>query len=214
MRLTGVWNDITIMRELVFATNNPHKLKEIREIIGDQLRILSLADIGCNEDIPEDAETLEGNASLKSWYVWNKYGKNCFADDTGLEIDALGGRPGVKSARYAGEDCIPENNIRKVLDELEVKIDRKARFRTVISLIRNGIEVQFEGTAEGVILHEKRGKDGFGYDPVFLPDGFNLSFAEMSPDEKNKISHRARATQKLIDHLKHSLLLPKTDPAG
>lgn len=202
------------MKELVFATNNPHKLKEIREIIRDQFRVLSLADIGCNEEIPEDAATLEGNASLKSWYVCNKYGKDCFADDTGLEIEALGGRPGVKSARYAGEDCIPANNIRKVLVELEGKIDRRARFRTVISLIRNGMEVQFEGTVEGAILHEKRGKDGFGYDPVFLPDGFNLSFAEMSLEEKNKISHRARAIQKLIDHLRRSSQLLKTNPAG
>ncbi|MCK9398489.1 MAG: non-canonical purine NTP diphosphatase [Bacteroidales bacterium] len=202
------------MKELVFATNNPHKLKEIREIIGNKFQILNLVDIGCNEEIPEDAATLEGNASLKSWYVWNKYGKDCFADDTGLEIETLEGKPGVKSARYAGEDCIPANNILKVLDELEGKIDRKARFRTVISLIINGIEVQFEGTVEGTILHEKRGKEGFGYDPVFLPDGFNLSFAEMSPEEKNNISHRARATQKLIDHLKRSSQLPKTNPAG
>jgi XTP/dITP diphosphohydrolase len=204
MRLTGVWNDIAIMRELIFATKNLHKLKEIREIIGDRFMVLSLTDIGCYEEIPEDATTLEGNASFKAWFVFNKYRKDCFADDTGLEIEALGGRPGVKSARYAGEDCNPENNIRKVLDELKSKTDRKARFRTMISLIRNGIEVQFEGTVKGVILHEKRGKDGFGYDPVFLPDGFDLSFAEMSLEEKNKISHRARATQKLIDHLKRS----------
>jgi XTP/dITP diphosphohydrolase len=192
------------MRELIFATNNLHKLKEISDIIGDEFQIISLAEIGCNEDIPEDSETLEGNASFKAWFVYNKYGKDCFADDTGLEIEALAGRPGVKSARYAGEDCNPENNIRKVLAELEGKTNRKARFRTVISLIRSGIEVQFDGTVDGVIIIEKRGKDGFGYDPVFLPDGFDLSFAEMSLEEKNKISHRARAVQKLIDHLRHS----------
>jgi XTP/dITP diphosphohydrolase len=195
---------IIYMKELVFATNNQHKLKEIREIIGNQFRVVSLADIGCYEEITEDADSIEGNASLKSWYVWNKFGKDCFADDTGLEVNALGGRPGVWSARYAGEDCNAENNIRKVLSELERETDRKARFRTVISLIRNGLEVQFEGTVEGIILRDKRGKDGFGYDPVFLPDGYNLSFAEMSLDEKNKISHRARAIHKLIDHLKRS----------
>ena len=192
------------MRELIFATNNPHKLKEIREIIGNQFQVLSLAEIGCIEDIPEDAKTLEGNAFFKALHVYNKYGKDCFADDTGLEIEVLEGRPGVKSARYAGEDCNPQNNIRKVLSELEGKTNRRARFRTVISLISNGIEIQFEGTVDGVILHEKHGKDGFGYDPVFLPDGFDQSFAEMLLEEKNKISHRARATRKLIDHLKRS----------
>jgi XTP/dITP diphosphohydrolase len=192
------------MKELVFVTNNPHKLKEIREITGNQFHILSLADIGCNEEIEENAQTIEGNASVKSWYVYNKYGKDCFADDTGLEIDALGGKPGVKSARYAGEDCNPDNNIRKVLKELAGVSDRKARFKTVISLILNGQEFKFEGIVEGTILHEKRGKDGFGYDPVFLPDGYAQSFAEMSSEDKNKISHRGRATRKLIDYLKHS----------
>jgi XTP/dITP diphosphohydrolase len=192
------------VKELVFATNNAHKLREIREIIGSLFVVMSLADIGCTDDIPEEAATIEGNASQKSWYIYNKYGKDCFADDTGLEIDALGGKPGVKSARYAGEDCNPENNIRKVLSELEGKTDRSARFRTVISLIQDGKELQFEGTVEGVILHEKHGSDGFGYDPVFLPDGFDLSFAEMPSQEKNSISHRGRATQKLIDHLMHS----------
>jgi XTP/dITP diphosphohydrolase len=192
------------MKELVFVTNNSHKLKEIREIIGNQFRILSLADIGCNTEIEEYAETIEGNASLKSWYIYNKYTKDCFADDTGLEIDALGGNPGVKSARYAGEDCNAGNNIRRVLKELEGAIDRRARFRTVISLVMNGEEVLFEGTVEGIILHEKRGNDGFGYDPVFLPDGYAQSFAEMSPGEKNKISHRGRAAQKLMTYLMHS----------
>jgi XTP/dITP diphosphohydrolase len=192
------------MKELIFATNNQHKLIEIRAIVGDKFRILSLEDIGFNEEIAEDADTIEGNASLKCWVIWKKYLKDCFADDTGLEIDALGGNPGVKSARYAGEDCIPENNIRKVLQELTGLTDRKARFKTVISLIMNGRELQFEGTVEGVILHEKHGNDGFGYDPVFLPDGYEQSFAEMLPEEKNRISHRGRATQKLIDYLMHS----------
>jgi XTP/dITP diphosphohydrolase len=192
-----------MMKELVFATNNSHKLKEISEIIGDDFRIISLAEIGCSDEIPEDAETLEGNASIKALYVYHRFGRDCFADDTGLEIEALQGRPGVKSARYAGEDCNPENNIRKVLAELEGKTNRRARFRTVISLIRNGMEVQFEGCVEGVILFEKHGNGGFGYDPVFMPDGYDLSFAEMTPEEKNQISHRGRAMRKLTDHLKH-----------
>jgi XTP/dITP diphosphohydrolase len=191
------------MKDIIFVTNNPHKLNEIRAIVGDHFRILSLADIGCNDEIIEDADTIEGNASLKSWYIWKKYGMDCFADDTGLEIDALDGKPGVKSARYAGEECIAENNIRKVLQEMTGIANRNARFKTVISLIKSGREMQFEGTVEGVILQEKRGKDGFGYDPVFLPDGYNQSFAEMLSEEKNKISHRGRATQKLIDYLKH-----------
>lgn len=192
------------MRDLIFVTNNPHKLKEIKEIIGDRFNVLSLADIGCNEEIVEDADTIPGNASLKSCYVFNKYGKDCFADDTGLEIEALDGRPGVKSARYAGDDCNAENNIRKILKELEGSSNRKARFRTVISLIKGGEEVLFEGTVEGMILEEKRGNDGFGYDPVFLPEGYKESFAEMQAQGKNKISHRGRATQKLIAYLTHS----------
>jgi XTP/dITP diphosphohydrolase len=192
------------MKELVFVTNNPHKIKEISAIIGERIHILSLADIGCKEEIIEDALTIEGNASLKSWYVYNKFGKDCFADDTGLEIEALDGRPGVKSARYAGEECNPENNILKVLHELDGADNRKARFKTVISLILGGNEIQFEGTVEGVILQEKHGSDGFGYDPVFLPDGYDKSFAEMVPEEKNKISHRGRATEKLIAYLMHS----------
>jgi XTP/dITP diphosphohydrolase len=191
------------MPDLVFVTNNNHKIKEISAIAGDRIRFLSLADIGCNDEIIEDATTIEGNASLKSWFVYNKYGKDCFADDTGLEIDALDGRPGVKSARYAGEECNPENNIRKVLKELDGEENRKARFKTIISLIIGGNEIQFEGTVEGVILHEKHGTDGFGYDPVFLPDGCDKSFAEMAPDEKNRISHRGRATEKLIAYLMH-----------
>ena len=193
-----------MIKELVFVTNNKHKLKEISAIIGDKISILSLSDIGCNDEIEENADTIEGNASLKSRYIWDKTGRNCFADDTGLLIDALNGRPGVKSARYAGDDCIPENNIRKVLKELEGIGERKARFKTVISLIIDGREIQFEGTVEGTIIQEKRGTDGFGYDPVFLPDGYDQTFAEMEADEKNRISHRGRASQKLIDYLMHS----------
>jgi XTP/dITP diphosphohydrolase len=191
-------------KELIFVTNNKHKLQEIRAIVGNDFQILSLADIGCFDEIEESAGTIEGNASLKAGYIWNRYGRDCFADDTGLEIDALDGRPGVKSARYAGEDCIPENNIRKVLQELDGITDRKARFKTVISLIMNGKETLFEGTVEGKILDAKRGKDGFGYDPVFLPDGFNETFAEMTAEQKNRISHRGRATQRLIAYLLHS----------
>lgn len=193
-----------MIKELVFVTNNKHKLKEISAIIGDKISILSLSDIGCNDEIEENADTIEGNASLKSRYIWDKTGRNCFADDTGLLIDALNGRPGVKSARYAGDDCIPENNIRKVLKELEGIGERKARFKTVISLIIDGREIQFEGIVEGTIIQEKRGTDGYGYDPVFLPDGYDQTFAEMEADEKNRISHRGRASQKLIDYLMHS----------
>ena len=193
--------EFTFMKELVFATNNLHKLKEIREIIGRQFKIISLDEIGCYEDIIEDAETIEGNASLKSWYVYNKFKMDCFADDTGLEIEALDGKPGVKSARYAGDDCNPENNIKKILVELAGQRNRKARFKTVISLIRQDTEILFEGTVDGVILNEKRGEGGFGYDPVFLPDGYDESFAELSAEEKNKISHRGRAMQKLISYL-------------
>jgi XTP/dITP diphosphohydrolase len=189
------------MEELIFVTNNQHKLREIRSIINADISILSLAEIGFHGEIEEDADTIEGNASLKSWYIYHQYGKDCFADDTGLEIKALNGRPGVKSARYAGDDCIPENNIRKVLRELEGEKNRKARFKTVISLIAGGKEIQFEGTVEGIILESKRGNDGFGYDPVFLPDGYDKSFAEMPEHEKNAISHRGRAVRKLIDYL-------------
>jgi XTP/dITP diphosphohydrolase len=193
---------ILIMEELVFATNNLHKLKEIREIAGDRFRIRSLADIGCREEIPEEAPTLEGNALQKARFIFERYGLDCFADDTGLEVEALLGRPGVKSARYAGEDCIPENNIQKVLAEMEGITHRAARFRTVIALIIQGKETLFEGTVEGRIIGQKRGADGFGYDPVFVPDGYEKTFAEMSAEEKNAISHRGRAAEKLIAYLK------------
>lgn len=192
-----------LMDELVFATNNLHKFEEIRNITGDTVKILSLSEIGCNEDIPETANTLEGNASQKSRYIFNKYGKNCFADDTGLEVEALNGKPGVYSARYAGPEHDPEKNIVKLLAELKDYSNRKAQFRTVISLILNGKEFFFEGIVKGKILHEKQGDNGFGYDPVFMPDGFNKSFAEMDLVEKNSISHRAKAMEKLVHFLKN-----------
>ncbi len=188
--------------KLVFATNNKHKLEELQAIVGEHFKLLSLRDIGCNEEIPEEQDTLEGNASQKAFFVYNKYGYNCFADDTGLEIEALNGEPGVFSARYAGEAKNPEANIDKVLDKLAKINNRKARFRTVISLVINGTEHQFEGIVDGEILKKRQGKSGFGYDPVFLPDGFSQSFAEMSLQDKNQISHRGRAVAKLAEFLK------------
>ncbi len=187
--------------ELIFATNNLHKLTEIQSIIGDKLIIKSLAQIGCTDDIPETAPTLEGNALLKAQYVYDTYGKNCFADDTGLEIEALDGRPGVFSARYATDGHDFEANIDKVLNELKDIENRKARFRTVIALILNGTVHYFEGIVNGKIITERKGIKGFGYDPVFLPDGYLQTFAEMPLAEKNKISHRARAVAKLVDFL-------------
>lgn len=188
--------------ELVFATNNRHKLEELQELLGSEIKLLSLGDIGCYEDIPETQPTLEGNARQKSFFVYEKYGYNCFADDTGLEIEALDGEPGVYSARYAGDARDSDANMNKVLEKL-VKINsREARFRTVISLVINGEETQFEGIVEGAILTEKKGNSGFGYDPVFQPKGYSQSFAEMSLEQKNKISHRGRAVEKLVNFLK------------
>lgn len=189
------------MRKLVFATNNLHKLSEIKAIIGSQIQILSLNDIGFNEDIPETAATLEGNASLKSRTIYEKFGIDCFADDTGLEVEVLNGQPGVYSARYAGPENDANKNTAKLLNELKPTMNRKAQFRTVISLILNGQEYFFEGIVQGKISREKRGNEGFGYDPVFIPDGYQKSFAELSAKEKNTISHRARATQKLCEFL-------------
>ena len=190
-------------RKLVFATNNAHKLEEISAILGDKVEILSLKDIHCQVDIPETADTLEGNSLLKAQYVRKHYGMDCFADDTGLEVEALNGAPGVYSARYAGgEGHDSEANMRRLLKELEEKDNRKARFRTVIALILNGEVHQFEGTVEGHILREKRGSSGFGYDPVFVPEGYTESFAELGEEIKNQISHRARAVQKLAEFLK------------
>lgn len=196
--------------KIVFATNNQHKLQEIREILGDQFEILSLADIGCHEDIPETGNTLEANAHQKAEYVFDHYHIDCFADDTGLEVDALGGAPGVHSARYAeGTDHNSEANMAKLLRELGDNDNRKARFRTVISLIQmeggNPVcsrEYQFEGVVEGRIDREKHGSEGFGYDPVFIPKGYDKSFAELGEEIKNQISHRARAVKKLAEWLK------------
>jgi XTP/dITP diphosphohydrolase len=190
------------MMKLVFATNNPHKLKELQQILGGQIQLLSLADINCNEEIPETKETLEGNAAEKSFFIYNKHGYNCFADDTGLEIEALNGAPGVYSARYAGEEKDAVANMTKVLDQLKEIKNRKARFRTVISLVIDGREVQFEGVVDGDILTAKQGEEGFGYDPIFQPEGCSQSFAEMDAKQKNNISHRGRAVQKLANYLK------------
>ena len=190
-------------KRLVFATNNAHKLEEIRAILGNSIEILSLADIHCHADIPETAETLEGNARQKSRYVYEHYGLDCFADDTGLEVESLGGAPGVYSARYAnGQGHDSQANMNKLLKEMEEKNDRKAQFRTIISLIEKGEERQFEGIVKGQITREKRGESGFGYDPIFQPDGYETTFAELGSDIKNRISHRARAVAALCDYLR------------
>lgn len=189
--------------ELVFATANQNKIKEINHALADKFELVGLEQIGCVEDIPETAPTIEGNASQKAFYVFNNYGKNCFADDTGLEIEALEGRPGVLSARYAGEAKSAEANMDRILTEMQDVSNRKARFKTVISLVIDGKEQQFEGLVQGVILNQKKGNMGFGYDPIFQPDGYTKSFAEMSLDEKNSISHRALAVNKLVEYLKH-----------
>jgi XTP/dITP diphosphohydrolase len=188
--------------ELVFATNNTNKLRELQQILGDRFNLLSLADIGCKEDIPEESPTIEENSMDKAVYVYEKYGKNCFADDTGLEIDALNGKPGVISARYAGEEKSMDKNIDKVLYELKDQTNRNARFKTVISLIMDGKKYQFEGLVYGKIIDDKLGNNGFGYDPVFIPNGFNITFAQMQAEIKNKISHRGIAVQKLVHFLK------------
>lgn len=201
-------------QKIVFATNNEHKLKEIREILGNQFEIVSLSDIGCHEDIPETGNTLEANAHQKAEYVFDHYHLDCFVDDTGLEVDALGGAPGVHSARYAaldgeGADHSSEANMAKLLRELDGVDDRRARFRTVISLIQmeggNPVcsrEYQFEGIVEGRIDTARHGSEGFGYDPLFIPDGYDKSFAELGEEVKNQISHRARAVKKLAEWLK------------
>ena len=188
--------------KIVFATNNLNKLTEIRNILGNRFEVVSLADIGCHDDIPEKGQTLKDNALLKAQYVYQKYHVNCFADDTGLEVDALGGAPGVYSARYAGgEGHDSEANMQKLLRELKNNNNRKARFRTVIALIIDGKTTFFEGIVNGNITQEKRGGEGFGYDPIFQPEGYAETFAEMGTGIKNQISHRARATKKLADYL-------------
>lgn len=187
--------------KIVFATNNKHKLHEIREITEGVIEILSLSDINCHEEIPETGTTLEENALIKAQFIKEKFGFDCFADDTGLEVDALNGGPGVYSSRYASEACNPQDNMEKMLREMQGKDNRKARFRTVIALLLNGKQHFFEGEITGEIIEEKRGTEGFGYDPIFLPDGYSKTFAELGDNEKNKISHRAIATRKLVDFL-------------
>ena len=190
--------------KLVFATNNRHKLDEVRAIVGDKVEVLSLNDIGCHDDIPETADTLQGNALIKARYIYEKFGVDCFADDTGLEVETLDGAPGVFSARYAGEECNSEANMQKLLQNLTGKSNRNAQFRTVIALIIKGEEKLFNGIVKGTITEEKKGDSGFGYDPVFVPEGFSESFAQMSGDMKNSISHRYRATLELSNYLKEN----------
>lgn len=191
------------MTKLVFATGNPHKVKEVNEMLSGQFDIISLKDIGCHEDIPETSPTIEGNALQKARYVFEKYNVNCFSEDTGLEIMALNGEPGVLSARYAGDDKNAAANMQLVLKKLSGKTDRSARFKTVIALIIDGKEYTFEGIAKGNIRHEKSGGKGFGYDPIFEPLGHAVTFAEMSSADKNAISHRGKAVWKLVDFLKN-----------
>lgn len=186
------------MEAIVFATNNKHKIEEIQAILGNYIRIIPLSETGCTEEIPETSLTIEGNAVQKAMYVFEKYHVGCFADDTGLEVEALGGRPGVKSARYAGPGHDFDANVTKLLKELQGQLSRRARFKTVISLVTRDHEMIFEGIINGIITTERRGKGGFGYDPVFIPDGYEQTFAEMSADLKNAISHRAIATRKLV----------------
>lgn len=184
-------------KELVFATNNAHKLDEVRDILGDAFRVLSLREINCHDDIPETADTLEGNALLKARYVKEHYGYDCFADDTGLEVKALHNEPGVFSARYAGDAKDSRANMRKVLEKLHDQDDRSGRFRTVIALIRDGQEHLFEGVVNGTLIAAERGTAGFGYDPIFVPEGYTETFAELGDAVKNTISHRALAVQQL-----------------
>lgn len=188
---------------LVFATNNKHKIEEISRLLEGTYEIIPLEAIGCHDDIPEDHETLEENALQKARYIKEHYGCDCFADDTGLEIEAINGQPGVYSARYAGPAKDSKANMQKVLDEMHNRTNRKACFRTVIALILDGKEYLFEGRVDGEILPEQRGNAGFGYDPIFRPDGFEESFAEMDLDTKNNISHRGRAVSRLTDFLKN-----------
>ena len=191
-----------MMKKLIFATHNTNKLAEIKSAI-NSFEVVGLKEVGLHDDIAETGITLEENALIKSQYIYQKTGLSCFADDTGLEVDALGGRPGVYSARYAGEQATAEENMQKILSEMEGQKKRTARFRTVISLILNGEEYFFEGEVEGKILLQKTGDDGFGYDPIFRPNGYDESFAEMTMEQKNKISHRGLALKKLLHFLSH-----------
>ena len=187
--------------KIVFATNNAHKLSEVSAVLGDAFELVTLREVGITEDIPETGATLDENASIKARYVYERTGLNCFADDTGLEVEALGGAPGVHSARYATDGHDFAANNRKLLRELDGKVNRKARFRTVISLIVDGVERQVEGIVEGKITTSESGAEGFGYDPLFMPEGYDRTFAEMSAEEKNAISHRGRAVAKLVEML-------------
>jgi len=189
------------MKKIVFATNNLHKLSEIQGILKNQFEVLSLKDIGFNEDIPETGITLSENASQKSYAIFNRFKIDCFSDDTGLEVDALEGKPGVYSARYAGEGCSFDDNVNKILSELHGNENRQAAFSTVISLLLDGKEYQFEGRIEGEITEVKYGNGGFGYDPVFKPNGYDITFAQMDAETKNRISHRGLATKKLVAFL-------------
>lgn len=192
---------MSIKKKFVFATNNAHKLEEVSAILGKKIELLSMKDIDCNVDIPETADTLEGNALIKARYIFENYHLDCFADDTGLEVEALNGAPGVYSARYAGDAHDSEANMKKLLKEMENIENRRARFRTVFALIINGKEHLFEGIVKGEIIKNRKGTSGFGYDPVFVPEGYSQTFAEMGNELKNKISHRAMATQKLCHFL-------------
>lgn len=192
------------IKTLVFATNNKHKLHEVSQLLEGVVEIKSLAEIGLAGDIPETADTLQGNALQKAQWVWERTHLDCFADDTGLEVEALDGAPGVYSARYAGEGCSFDDNINKLLDAMDGKTNRKADFRTVICLMENGQPRYFEGRVDGCILTERYGQEGFGYDPIFMPDRFAVSFAEMPLEVKNQISHRGRAVRALVEYLKQS----------
>lgn len=187
--------------KLVFATNNLNKLKEVQEMLSNSMEVLSLKDINCFDEVDETEVTLEGNSKLKANHITKNFNYNCFADDTGLEVESLDGAPGVYSARYAGEPFNAENNMQKLLKELKGKENRKAQFRTAVCLNIDGKQFIFEGVCKGEILKEKHGETGFGYDPIFKPEGYNQSFAEMSAEEKNKISHRGLAIQKLVTFL-------------
>jgi non-canonical purine NTP pyrophosphatase, rdgB/HAM1 family len=190
------------MKKLVFASNNAHKLSEIRAILGDRIEIISLSDLQCHDEIPETADTLEGNALIKARYVWEHYGLYCFADDTGLEVEALGGAPGVYSARFAGEHASFEDNVSLLLERLSgVAAPRRARFRTVVALIDEYGTHFFEGSVDGEIALERSGDHGFGYDPIFRPEGREETFAQLTEQEKNSVSHRGRAVQKLVRYL-------------
>lgn len=190
--------------KLVFASSNNHKINEIKKLLPENIELLGLNDVECFDEIPETAETIEGNAILKADYIKKKYGLNCFADDSGLEIEALNGQPGVYSARYAGEPKDDNKNIDKVLFNLDNQTNRKANFKTVICLNLNDKQYLFTGIVNGSIIYEKKGDNGFGYDPIFVPDGFDKTFAQMTFEEKNQISHRAKAVMKMIDFLKNN----------